>query len=94
MCGDQAGFQNRYFQDKGNLEAWMTHLESMAAAGILGMCCDASNEIDSNSYVTLQTSSIHQTLSEALVYTMALSYKLIVTSRFVCHMRVYTKLHY
>jgi hypothetical protein len=51
MCGDQAGFQNRYFQGKGYLGAWMTHLESMAA-GIVGMCCDASNEIDSNSYAT------------------------------------------
>jgi hypothetical protein len=71
----------------------MTHLESMAA-GILGRCCDASNEIDSNSFVTWETSSIHETLSEALVYTMALSYKRIATSRLVCYIRVYTKLYY
>ncbi|MEG4088499.1 hypothetical protein [Microcoleus sp. Pol12B4] len=45
VCGGLAGFNNRYFQGKGNVEAGMTYLESRAA-GTLGVCCHASNEVD------------------------------------------------
>jgi hypothetical protein len=59
MCGGLAKFNNRYFQGKGNVEAPMTRLELMVA-GMLGIRRDASNEVESNSFVK-QTSSIHQT---------------------------------
>jgi hypothetical protein len=51
MCGGLTGFKNRYFQGKGNVEAWMASLEWMAA-GMLGLCFDSSNEVDSNYFVT------------------------------------------
>jgi hypothetical protein len=51
MCGGLAKFNNRYFQGKGNVEAPMTRLELMVA-GMLGIRRDASNEVESNSFVT------------------------------------------
>jgi hypothetical protein len=51
MCGGLAEFNNRYFQGKGNVKASVTHLKLMTA-GMLGVCCDASNEVDSDSCVT------------------------------------------
>jgi hypothetical protein len=50
-CGGLAEFNNRYFQAKNNVEAGMALLE-LIAAGMLGVCCDASNEVDSKSFVT------------------------------------------
>jgi hypothetical protein len=50
-CGGLAEFNNRYFQGKNNVEAGMALLE-LIAAGMLGVCCDASNEVDSKSFVT------------------------------------------
>ena len=43
MCGGLAKFNNRYFQGKGNVEASVTRLE-LIVAGMLGVCCDASND--------------------------------------------------
>jgi hypothetical protein len=40
--GGLAGFNNRCFQGKCNVEAPVTRLKLMAA-GMLGVCCDASN---------------------------------------------------
>jgi len=51
MCGGLAEFNNRYFQGKGNVEASMTRFELMVA-GMLGIWWDASNEVESNSFVT------------------------------------------
>jgi hypothetical protein len=51
MCGGLAEFNNRYFQGKGNVEARVTRLE-LRAAGMLGVCCGASNKVDSNFFVT------------------------------------------
>jgi hypothetical protein len=51
MCGGLAKFKNRYFQGKGNVEAPVTRFELMTA-GMLGVCCDASKEVDSKSFAT------------------------------------------
>ena len=50
-CGGLAGFNNRYFQGKRNVEAGMTCLE-LRAVGTLGVCWDARDEVDSKSFVT------------------------------------------
>lgn len=88
------GFNNRYFQGKGNVEAGMTCLE-LRAAGTLGVCCHASNEVDSNSFVTGQQ-GVYTKLYQKPWCILWRSYvkKLIATSRLLCKMRVYTKLHY
>jgi hypothetical protein len=51
MCGGLARCKHRYFPGKGNVEASVTRLQLMAA-GMLSVCCDASNEVDGNSFVT------------------------------------------